>query len=77
MIRLVTPTGYALVNPRMVGSVMILDHLFTVAELRLGSAEHAETVRVTRAQPQTIGCPGDPAYPVWPGLALAAQGRGR
>jgi type IV secretion system protein TrbG len=70
MVRLVGPNGYELVNARQVGSVMVLDHLFNVAELRLGTGKTAETVRIVRQQPQTIACPGDPGCPVWPPLAM-------
>ena len=72
MVRLVGPNGYELVNARQVGSVMVLDHLFNVAEFRLGTGKSAETVRIVRQQPRTITCPSDPACPVWPDMALAA-----
>jgi type IV secretion system protein TrbG len=72
MVRLVGPNGYELVNSRMVGSVMVLDHLVNVAELRLGTGKTAEAVRIVRQQPRTIACPGDPACPVWPHGGLAA-----
>jgi type IV secretory pathway VirB9-like protein len=71
MVRLVGPNGYELVNARQVGSVMVLDHLFNVAELRLGTGKTAETVRVVRQMPRTIHCPGDASCPVWPGAAVA------
>jgi type IV secretory pathway VirB9-like protein len=74
MIRLVSTTGYELVNPRMVGSVMVLDHMFNVAELRLGSGEQAEVVRVVRQQPVAIACPGDERCPRWP-VTLAQRSR--
>jgi type IV secretory pathway VirB9-like protein len=72
MVRLVGPNGYELVNARQVGSVMVLDHLFNVAELRIGTGKTAETVRIMRQQPRTISCPGDPACPVWPEVGLVA-----
>ena len=61
MVRLVGPNGFELVNARQVGTVMVLDHLFNVAELRLGTGKTAETVRIVRQAPRTIACPGDPA----------------
>ena len=72
MVRLVGPNGFELVNARQVGSVMVLDHLFNIAELRLGTGKTAETVRIVRQHPRTIACPGDAACPVWPGDAVAA-----
>jgi type IV secretion system protein TrbG len=72
MVRLVGPNGYELVNARQVGSVMVLDHLFNVAELRIRTGKTAETVRIIRQQPRTIACPGDAACPVCPEVALAA-----
>jgi type IV secretion system protein TrbG len=72
MVRLVGPNGYELVNARQVGSVMVLDHLFNVAELRIGTGKTAETVRIVRQAPRTITCPSDPACPVWPQEGLAS-----
>jgi type IV secretion system protein TrbG len=72
MVRLVGPNGFELVNARQVGSVMVLDHLFNVAELRIGTGKTAETVRITRQQPRTISCPHDPECPVWPQGGLVA-----
>jgi type IV secretory pathway VirB9-like protein len=71
MIRLIGSNGYELVNARLVGSVMVIDHLFPVAELRVGNRPTADVVRITRGKPQRIACPGDPACPLWPDVALA------
>jgi type IV secretion system protein TrbG len=75
MIRLVGPNGYELVNARQVGSVMVLDHLFNVAELRLGTGKTAETVRLVRQDSRTVACPGEEGCPSWPisGLASALR----
>jgi type IV secretory pathway VirB9-like protein len=73
MVRLVGPTGYEVVNARQVGSVMVLDHLFNVAELRLGSGATAETVTITRQQPVAIHCPGDKRCPRWPMADVAKR----
>jgi type IV secretion system protein VirB9 len=73
MIRVMHTTGYEIVNPRMVGSVMVLDHLFTMAELRLGSGPRAETVRVTRQETRAIMCPGDQNCPAWPAQLVAGR----
>jgi type IV secretory pathway VirB9-like protein len=63
MVRLLGPSGYELVNARLAGSVLILDHLIDAAlELRHGT----ETVRITRGPAVRIDCPGDPRCPVWP-----------
>ena len=72
MVRLMGPNGFEVANPRQVGSGMVLDHLFNVVELRLGTGKTAETVRLVRQMPRTIHCPGDPACPVGPGVGLAA-----
>ena len=54
MVRLVGPNGFELANARQVGSVMVLDHLFNVAELRLGTGKTAETVRIVRQHPAPL-----------------------
>jgi type IV secretory pathway VirB9-like protein len=64
--RLIGPNGPELFNPRLVGSVMVVDHLFQRMELRLGTAAQAPVVTVTRQTPQPIACPGASACPVWP-----------
>jgi type IV secretory pathway VirB9-like protein len=61
------------VNARQVGSVLVLDHLFNVAELRIGTGATAETVRITRQDPRTIACPSDPECPQWPEMLLAGR----
>jgi type IV secretory pathway VirB9-like protein len=67
MIRLIGPNGYELVNARMVGSVLVLDHLIErAAELRIGTDPAAEIVRITRQAPRMIACPGDAECPLWP-----------
>jgi hypothetical protein len=43
----------------------ILDGLFNMAELRVGTGAHAEVVRIYRCPPQAMRCPGDSACPVW------------
>jgi len=66
MVRLIGANGPEVINSRQVGSVIVLDRLFTVAELRVGTGPTAEVVRVTRTHPRTISCPGDETCPVWP-----------
>jgi hypothetical protein len=74
MIRAIGPNGPELLNVRLVGSVMVLDHLISHGvELRLGSGPQAETVRITRQAPRTIACPGNAACPVWPAQRYAAR----
>jgi hypothetical protein len=53
------------------GSVMVLNHLFNGAELRVGHGEGAEVVRVIRGVPRTITCPGDAECPAWPNTPTA------
>jgi len=66
MARMIGANGPELVNPVLVDHVMVLDHLVPVSlELRLGSGEQAEVVRIVRGNPQRIECPGNPACPVW------------
>lgn len=48
MLRLVGSTGPEVINYRPVGTVYILDGLFNVAELRVGTGPHAELVRLYR-----------------------------
>jgi type IV secretory pathway VirB9-like protein len=64
--RLIGPNGPELFNPRLVGSVMVVDHLFQQLELRLGATAQAPVVTVTRQTPQPIACPGASECPVWP-----------
>jgi type IV secretory pathway VirB9-like protein len=64
--RLVGPNGPELFNPRLVDSVMVVDHLFQRIELRLGATEQAPVVTITRQTPQPIACPGASECPVWP-----------
>jgi type IV secretory pathway VirB9-like protein len=71
--RLIGPNGPELFNPRLVGSVMVVDHLFQRMELRLGTTEQAPVVTVTRQTPQPVACPGAPECPVWPAAAGYAQ----
>jgi type IV secretion system protein TrbG len=74
LVRLVGPTGPEVVNARLIGSVMVLDHLIShQAELRLGREAQAERVTIIRQDPRTIHCPGDPACPAWPPLSRAAS----
>ena len=71
MLRLIGPMGPEVANARLVGSVMILDHLVsTQLELRLGREDTSDTVLVTRGPPRTIHCPGEAECPVWP-MAVA------
>ena len=53
------------INYRQVDTVYILDGLFNVAELRVGTGSQAEVVRIYRGTPQAMRCPGDAACPVW------------
>jgi type IV secretion system protein VirB9 len=75
MVRLVGPNGPELVNSRQYRSVLIIDRIFTRAELRLGIGPHAETVTITRQQPRTIECPGAEECPVWPQGSAQVAGR--
>jgi type IV secretion system protein TrbG len=72
LLRLVESTGPRVVNYKQCGTVYRLEGLFDLAELRLGSGEHAEVVRIHRGPPQRIACPGDVNCPVWPDR-LASQ----
>jgi type IV secretion system protein TrbG len=72
LLRLIGNTGPEVINYRQVGTVYILDGLFNMAELKVGTGEQAEIVRISRGTPQVMRCPGDPACPVWPDVALAA-----
>jgi P-type conjugative transfer protein TrbG len=75
MLRLVGPNGPELVDGRQFKSVLIVDRIFTVAELRLGIGKAAEVVRITRGNPVTITCPGSEACPVWPPAAGTVAGQ--
>jgi len=75
MIRLIGSNGYELVNARLVGSVLVIDHLFNGAELRVGNTATADVVRIVRGTSQMISCPGDAACPVWPDVAMAGAMR--
>jgi type IV secretory pathway VirB9-like protein len=66
MMRLIGPNGPELFNPRQIDSLLIVDYLFNQVELRVGTGQTAEVVRLTRDMPRTIHCPGDEACPVWP-----------
>lgn len=44
-----------IVNSRVSRNVLIVDHLFGTAELRLGSGDHQQTVRIHRVQPPQAG----------------------
>jgi len=66
MLRLIGPNGPELVNARQYGSAIIVDQLFTKAELRIGVGPQAETMTVTRQAPRTIDCPHDAECPIWP-----------
>jgi type IV secretory pathway VirB9-like protein len=74
--RLIGPNGPELLNPRLVGSVMVVDHLFQRMEFRLGTTAQAPVVTVTRQTPQPIACPGASECPVWP-QHLAQERRSR
>jgi type IV secretory pathway VirB9-like protein len=65
MIRLIGANGPELVNARQYKHVLILDHLFNVAELRYGAGAYAELVKVFRQAGPTIQCPGHDKCPVW------------
>jgi hypothetical protein len=65
LLRLVGSTGPEVINYRPVGTVYILDGLFNVAELRVGTGPHAELVRLYRGQTQAMRCSGDASCPVW------------
>jgi hypothetical protein len=60
-----------LTNATTYGSVMVLNHLFNGAELRVGHGEGAEVVRVIRGVPRTITCPGDAECLAWPNTPTA------
>jgi type IV secretion system protein TrbG len=67
MVRAIGSNGYELVNARLVdGSVMVIDHLVHGLELRVGSTEQADVVRIWRGPSRRIDCPGHDACPVWP-----------
>jgi type IV secretory pathway VirB9-like protein len=59
LLRLVGTTG------PQVGTVYILDGLFNVAELRVGTGPQAEIVRIYRGAAQAMRCPGDAGCPAW------------
>jgi type IV secretory pathway VirB9-like protein len=65
LLRLVGNTGVEVINYRQVGTVYILDGLFNVAELRVGTGPQAELVRLYRGSSQAMRCPGDAGCPVW------------
>ena len=67
MVRLVGPTGFELVNARLVGSVMVLDHLFSVAELRLGTGRPPRRCALYGSRP--VPLPALAMPPVRCGLA--------
>jgi type IV secretion system protein TrbG len=65
LLRLIGSTGPEVINYRQVGTVYILDGLFNVAELRVGTGPQAELVRIYRGSSQAMRCPGDTNCPVW------------
>jgi type IV secretion system protein TrbG len=65
LLRLVGTTGPEVITYRQVGTVYILDGLFNVAELRVGTGPQAELVRIYRGAAQAMRCPGDASCPVW------------
>jgi len=66
MARMIGANGPEMINPVLVDHVMVLAHLVPYAlELRVGSGETAEVVKIVRGNPQRIECPGHPACPVW------------
>jgi len=79
MIRLLGVDGPELMNAKLLGSVMVVNHLSEHGfELRLGAGPHAETVIIRRQAPVEIRCPGSPACPTWPVMrAMAAGGLSR
>ena len=67
MARMIGANGPELINATLVDHVLVLDHLVPHAlELRIGSGEQAEVVRITRGTPTTLQCPGDASCPTWP-----------
>jgi type IV secretion system protein VirB9 len=65
LLRLIGNTGPKVINYRQVGTMYILDGLFNLAELRVGTGEQAEIVRIYRGTPQAMRCPGEASCPVW------------
>jgi type IV secretion system protein TrbG len=65
LLRLVGTGGPEIINYRQVGTVYILDGLFNMAELRVGTGDRAEVVRIYRGTPQALQCSGDTNCPVW------------
>jgi type IV secretion system protein TrbG len=65
--RLIGANGPELINPVLVEHVLVLEHLVPYAlELRMGSGETAEVVKIVRGPATRIACHGDPQCPVWP-----------
>ena len=75
LVRLIGPNGPQLVNARQFLNVVVLDQLIPRLELRVGVAETAEIVTITRGTLRTIQCPGDPDCPRWPEAARALARR--
>lgn len=65
LLRLIGTTGPEVINYRQVGTVYILDGLFNMAELRVGTGKTAELVRIYRGTPQAMQCPGAATCPSW------------
>jgi type IV secretion system protein TrbG len=75
MLRLIGANGPELTNSRQYKNVLVVDRIFSVAELRMGLGKSAEVVRITRRSPITIDCPGSEACPVWPPTAGTMAGK--
>jgi len=50
-----------IVNSRVHHNILIVDHLFGAAELRLGSGDHQQTVRIVRTEQRQAAASSPPA----------------
>ena len=66
MVRGKGPNGPFLVSSRHMDTVIILDQMIGVLELRYGEGETAQVVTVQRGPLTLIVCPGDGQCPLWP-----------
>ena len=66
MVRGNGPNGPFIVSARHMDTVMILDQMIGVLELRYGEGETAQVVTVQRGPLTMIVCPGDAQCPPWP-----------
>ena len=75
LLRVLGPNGPMPINARQYLNVLIVDQLFASAEIRMGTGETAEIVRIERGALRIVDCPAaQEVCPRWPSAASRLQG---